>query len=135
VLAPRRAGGVVVDDDREPQPLPQLGGQRHADDAGEVGPVAEGAGPVDQPGRAEPDRPHVLAGGLPGAPAEVVGQPGEGVEDLGGARRRGDLVLDDGLAPLVARVEGHPEELGAAEVQPDDQRPAGDGGPGRGAAQ
>jgi hypothetical protein len=56
---------------------------------------------------------------------QLVGQRGERVEHVVGAARRGDLALDDGVDAVARRVEREPEDLGAPEVVPDDERGAG----------
>jgi hypothetical protein len=111
VLGPRRARGVVVGPHREAQRLGQARPEGQLHDPGQVGREAQGAVPVDQPGR-----PHAHGG-----------DPGRAVEERGGHRhhaRQQAVGVAHGRLPVLGHdgpvvVEDDPEDLRPPDVQPE----------------
>jgi hypothetical protein len=108
MLAPGGARGVVVDPDRQAEPLVELVADPHTPQPRQVGADAQDAVAIDQAGDAHPHRADLAA-------VELAHHVGHGIEHGGLTVRRRHL----GLAQhhrRVIRVEDHAEHLGAPHV-------------------
>ncbi len=116
-LGPRRAGGVVVEHDREGEGLDQRGTQLLADQALQVGSAVEDPVGADESRQADAD-----ADDGPQAPGvdlveHVAGGADDGVERLRAGGGGHAVGREDGRG--VVGVDGGGEHLGAADVHPD----------------